>query len=340
MRGAMTTASPDNVESEEVMHDNSRVLVTGGAGFIGSHIAEHLADAGRLVRVLDDFSTGSRRTARFLQEKGNGRIEIVEGDICDPRTVRDAMEGVTEVIHQAALPSVQRSVEDPVRTNEVGVTGTLLLLEEARRRGVRRFVYAGSSSVYGDQPELPKRESMAPKPLSPYALTKLTGEFYCTQYSSLFGLPTVTLRYFNVFGPRQNPDSQYAAVIPLFIRALKRGERPTIFGDGRQTRDFTYVENVVRANMLALEVGADRVAGCVINVACGERTSLLELLDMISAVTGAVCNPVFEDARAGDVRDSLAAVEEARERLGYSPGISLEEGLRRTADWMSENRDG
>lgn len=314
------------------MQTGGRVLVTGGAGFIGSHIAEHLGKAGRNVRVLDDFSTGSRRTAQFLKETGNGRIEILEGDICDAATVTAAMDGVTDVIHEAALPSVQRSVEDPVRSNEVGVTGTLLLLEEARRRQISRFVYAGSSSVYGDQPELPKRESMPPSPKSPYALTKLTGEFYCTQYNSLFGLPTVTLRYFNVFGPRQNPDSQYAAVIPLFIRALQRGERPTVFGDGEQTRDFTYVENVVRANILALEVDAKRIAGRVLNVACGERTSLLELLGMISAITGKKSDPVFMDSRPGDIKDSLAAVDEARECLGYLPGISLEEGLRRTAD--------
>lgn len=313
---------------------DTKVLVTGGAGFIGSHIAEHLGRAGRPVRVLDDFSTGSRTTARFLQETGQGRIEILEGDICNPETVARAMEGVDSVIHQAALPSVQRSVEDPLRTNQVGVTGTLLLLEEARKRGVRRFVYAGSSSVYGDQPELPKRETMAPHPKSPYALSKLTGEIYCTQYSELFGLPTVTLRYFNVFGPRQNPDSQYAAVIPLFIRALLRGERPTVYGDGGQTRDFTYVENVVRANLRALEVEPERVAGRVMNVACGERTSLLELLELISGITGRKADPIFEDPRPGDVRDSQAAVDEARNRLGYAPEVTLEEGLRKTAEWL------
>jgi len=310
------------------------VLVTGGAGFIGSHIAERLARDGHAVRVLDDFSTGSRETARALAAGGEGRIEILEGDIRDRRAVAHALEGVTHVVHQAALPSVQRSVEDPFRSNEVGITGTLILLEEARRAEIRRFVYAGSSSVYGDQPELPKRESMTPQPKSPYALTKMAGEAYLRLFHELYGLSTVTLRYFNVFGPRQNPDSQYAAVIPRFIRAALAGEAPHVYGDGGQTRDFTYIDNVVEGNLLALAAEDARVGGKVMNLACGDRTSLLELLEILSRITGRAITPVFEPARPGDVRDSQAAVEEARRLLDYRPVVDLEEGLRRTTDWF------
>jgi len=310
------------------------VLVTGGAGFIGSHIAERLARDGHAVRVLDDFSTGSRETARALAAGGEGRIEILEGDIRDRRAVAHALEGVTHVVHQAALPSVQRSVEDPFRSNEVGITGTLILLEEARRAEIRRFVYAGSSSVYGDQPELPKRESMTPQPKSPYALTKMAGEAYLRLFHELYGLSTVTLRYFNVFGPRQNPDSQYAAVIPRFIRAALAGEAPHVYGDGGQTRDFTYIDNVVEGNLLALAAEDARVGGKVMNLACGDRTSLLELLEILSRITGRAIAPVFEPARPGDVRDSQAAVEEARRLLDYRPVVDLEEGLRRTTDWF------
>jgi len=315
---------------ERTMH----VLVTGGAGFIGSHIAERLARDGHAVRVLDDFSTGSRETARALAAGGEGRIEILEGDIRDRRAVAHALEGVTHVVHQAALPSVQRSVEDPFRSNEVGITGTLILLEEARRAEIRRFVYAGSSSVYGDQPELPKREPMTPQPKSPYALTKMAGEAYLRLFHELYGLSTVSLRYFNVFGPRQDPDSQYAAVIPRFIRAALAGEAPHVYGDGGQTRDFTYIDNVVEGNLLALAAEDARVGGKVMNLACGDRTSLLELLEILSRITGRAITPVFEPARPGDVRDSQAAVEEARRLLDYRPVVDLEEGLRRTTDWF------
>jgi nucleoside-diphosphate-sugar epimerase len=317
-----------------MLDSSAHVLVTGGAGFIGSHLADRLARDGARVRVLDDFSTGSRATAAELRDLHGARLEVMEGDICDRETVQLAGAGITHIVHQAALPSVQRSVEDPVRSAEVGINGTLLLLEEARRREVRRFVYAGSSSVYGDQPELPKRESMAPRPKSPYALTKLAGEIYCTQYCELFGLPTVTLRYFNVFGPRQNPDSLYAAVIPRFIRAALSGEPPHVYGDGRQTRDFTYIENVVEANLLALEADPARVGGAVMNIACGDRTSLLDLLEILSRLAGRTVTPVFEPARAGDVRDSQAAMEEAEERLGFRPVVDQEEGLRRTMEWF------
>jgi nucleoside-diphosphate-sugar epimerase len=316
-----------------MLDTSAHVLVTGGAGFIGSHLADRLARDGARVRIIDDFSTGSRTTAAELRDVHGARVEVVEGDIRDRETVSSVCAGISHILHQAAVPSVQRSVEDPVRSTEVGVNGTLHLLEEARKQGVRRFVYAGSSSVYGDQPELPKRESMAPRPKSPYALTKLAGETFCTQYNELFGLPTITLRYFNVFGPRQNPDSLYAAVIPRFIRAALTGEAPHVYGDGGQTRDFTYIDNVVAANLLALEADPARIGGAVLNIACGDRTSLLDLLSVLSRLAGRPVAPIFEPARSGDVRDSQAAVEEAERRLGFRPVVDLEEGLRRTMEW-------
>jgi nucleoside-diphosphate-sugar epimerase len=317
-----------------MLDSSAHVLVTGGAGFIGSHLADRLARDGARVRILDDFSTGSRATTAELRDLHGARLEVLEGDIRNRETVQQACVGITHIVHQAALASVQRSLEDPVRSTEVGINGTLHLLEEARRQDVRRFVYAGSSSVYGDQPELPKRESMAPRPKSPYALTKLAGEIYCTQYYELFGLATVTLRYFNVFGPRQNPDSLYAAVIPLFIRAALTGEPPRVHGDGGQTRDFTYIDNVVEANLLALEADPARAGGAVLNIACGDRTSLLDLLAILSRLAERPVVPVFEPARAGDVRDSQAAVDEAKLRLGFRPMVDLEEGLRRTMEWF------
>jgi len=319
---------------------DSLVLVTGGAGFIGGHIAERLIRDGAHVRVLDNFATGSRATADFLRGLAGGRCEIVEADIRDRAAVAAALSGVTHVIHQAALPSVQRSLEDPIASNDTNIGGTMHLLEESRSRGVRRFVFAGSSSVYGDQPDLPKRESMPPRPLSPYALTKLAGETYCSLYHRLFGFPAVTLRYFNVFGPRQNPDSQYAAVIPLFIRAVLQETPPTIYGDGGQTRDFTFVDNVVEANLRALTADPEKVGGAVMNVACGERTSLLELLSAICEITGRRAEPVFAPARQGDVRDSLAAIAEAEQRLGFTPAVSLREGLSRTIDWFRNIEQG
>jgi nucleoside-diphosphate-sugar epimerase len=315
------------------MLENGTVLVTGGAGFIGSHIAERLLEMGRPVRILDNYSTGNRATTENLRATHPELCSVLEGDIRVEADVRAALDGVTQVIHQAALPSVPRSVEDPLASNEVNITGTLRLLLAARDAGVKRFLYAGSSSVYGDQPELPKRESMTPQPRSPYALGKLTGETYCTMFYHLYGLPTVVLRYFNVFGPRQNPDSQYAAVVPLFIRALLRGEPPHIYGDGGQTRDFTYISNVVDANLLALEAEADRVGGRVLNIACGGRASLLELLEEIASAVGRRVEPILEPPRAGDVRDSQAAIEEAERLLGFRPRTGLPEGLIRTTEW-------
>jgi UDP-glucose 4-epimerase len=316
------------------MERDSRILVTGGAGFIGSHIADRLLREGFDVRILDNFSTGLRGNAEQVAAAGGSRCEVLEGDIRDAAKVERAMEGITHVVHQAALASVQRSVENPVPTNEVNITGTLLLLEEARKRKVRRFLYAGSSSVYGDQPELPKRETMAPNPRSPYALSKLAAEVYGVLYHSLHRLPTVTLRYFNVFGPRQNPDSQYAAVIPLFFRAALTGEAPRIFGDGRQTRDFTFIDNVVEANFLALNADPEEVGGKVMNVACGDRISLLTLLETIGRLIGREINPEFAPPRAGDVRDSQADTTAARRDLGHAPEYTLEQGLRRTLAWF------
>lgn len=309
-------------------------LVTGGAGFIGSNLVHRLVREGRPVRVLDNFATGRRANLSGLE----GRIELREADLRDPAAVRDAVAGVRCVIHFGALPSVQRSVEDPAATNEINVTGTLNLLLAARDARVERFVFSSSSSVYGDTAELPKREDMTPRPLSPYALSKLAGEHYCRIFHRLYGLPTFALRYFNVFGPRQNPQSAYAAVIPLFIRALLRGEPCTINGDGGQTRDFTYVDDVVEANLRCC-AAPPSAAGAEYNVAWGNRTSLLELAALLGRITGAEARTVHRPARAGDVRDSQADATRARTLLGWSPGVTFEEGLRRTVAWFREHPD-
>lgn len=313
------------------MDSREVILITGGAGFIGSHLADRLAGDGRRVRILDDLSTGSIRTVEALQRQHGDRVEFLRGDVRDPSRVGEAMADVTEVLHQAALPSVERSVQDPWNSHTVNVDGTLRVLEACRGSGrVRRFVLAGSSSVYGDQPELPKRESMRPCPRSPYALGKWIAEEYARLYADLYGLSTMVLRYFNVFGPRQDPGSPYAAVIPLFLRAIHAGEGPVIYGDGLQTRDFTYIDNVVEANRAAL--AHPKAQGHVVNVACGQQTSLLELLDLLGKVTGRPVVPRFAPARVGDVRDSVADITRATEVLGFSPSIGLEEGLRRTAE--------
>jgi nucleoside-diphosphate-sugar epimerase len=313
---------------------SSFILVTGGAGFIGGHITQRLNREGLRVRILDNFATGLRSTIAEVLAASKGLTELVEGDLRDVETVRRAMEGITHVVHQAALASVPRSIEDPRSSHEVNATGTLLLLDAARRAGVRRFLYAGSSSCYGDQPELPKRESMPTHPRSPYALSKLVGEIYGTLYHDLFGLSAVTLRYFNVFGPRQRPDSQYSAVIPLFMSAAVRGATPVVYGDGQQTRDFTFIDNVVQANWLALQAEDRLVGGKVFNVACGDRISLLRLLEIIGQLVGREIQPEFKPARAGDVRDSQAAIEEATRALGFRPGVDLEEGLAATLAWF------
>lgn len=313
-----------------------RYLITGGAGFIGSNLVEALLHRGDEVVVLDDLSTGRRTNLEEVirgRQPGAPEPEVIQGDVRDAGVVRRAMRGVARVLHQAALPSVQRSVEDPLSSHEVNVTGTVNLLLAAREAGVQRFVYASSSAVYGDTPQLPKAETMTPAPLSPYAVSKLAGEHYCAVFHALYGLETIALRYFNVFGPRQDPNSQYAAVVPNFIKAAISGGRPTIYGDGLQSRDFTYVENAVEANLRACEAPSG-AAGRAYNIACGASATLLELLRLLEGVTGRTLSPVLEAPRQGDVRHSFAAIEEARARLGYAPCVGLEEGLRRTVAWF------
>ena len=307
-----------------------RVLVTGGAGFIGSHLAGRLLQDGHEVRILDNFSTGRRSNLRSLADE----VEIVEGDIQSAERAYAAVRGCEVVFHQAALPSVPRSIQDPLTSNASNVTGLLNVMLAARDAGVRRVMYASSSSVYGANPALPKSEDMTPMPISPYAVGKLAGEGYCRAFGEVYGLQTVAIRYFNVFGPRQDPRSQYAAVIPNFITALLRGEQPTIYGDGEQSRDFTYVENVVEGNVLAMD--APDVAGKVYNVACGERVTLNELFAELRDLLGGEDPPIYAAARPGDVRHSLADVSAARRDLGYEPGVLLREGLSRTIEHLRE----
>ena len=304
----------------------SVMLVTGGAGFIGSHIAERLVGLGHDVRILDNFSTGRRENLASFEDG----VEVLEGDLRDVSSVERAVKGVEIVFHEAALASVPRSVSDPASSNEVNATGTLNLLVATRDAGVRRFVYASSSSVYGDSPELPKRESMTPSPESPYAVSKLAGENYCRVFFSLYGLECVALRYFNVFGPRQDPGSQYSAVVPLFVTALFEGRQPVIYGDGEQSRDFTYVANVVDANLLA--VSADSAAGEVFNIACGRTSTVNELLSRLQEITGTSLTAHHVDPRPGDVKHSYADIAKAERLLGLAPEVSLEDGLTLTVD--------
>jgi UDP-glucose 4-epimerase len=302
-------------------------LVTGGAGFIGSHLVEALLERGQRVRVLDNFSTGSPANLEAVQ----GRIELIEGDITDMATVRQAMQGAEVVYHQAALASVPRSVANPLATHRVCVDGTLNVLLAARDAKVRRVVYAASSSAYGNSARLPKTETDPTAPLSPYAVAKLAAEHYCAAFSQVYGLETVRLRYFNVFGPRQSPDSPYAAVVPLFIQALTGRKAPTIHGDGEQSRDFTYVADTVQANLLAAE--APGVSGRVYNVACGRRTTLLEMVGYLNEMLGTRIAPRHVAARLGDVRHSQADIERAKTDLGYRPTTDVPAGLRRCLEW-------
>jgi nucleoside-diphosphate-sugar epimerase len=305
-----------------------KYLVTGGAGFIGSNIVEKLLQLGHEVRVLDDFSSGRRENlASFVKN-----IDLVEGDIRDFDTACRAVKTMDFVLHQAALPSVPRSVADPITSNAVNITGTLNMLEASRRAGIRRFVMASSSSVYGESEELPKHEKMMPSPLSPYAVNKLTDEYYCRVYWGLYQLPTVCLRYFNVFGPRQDPKSEYAAVIPRFITALQNGTKPTVYGDGGQSRDFTYVENAVNANILASE--NDKMSGGIFNCACGAQYTLNQLLDKLRKIIGSEVQANYDPPRAGDIRHSFAAVEKLKQQ-GFKVTVDFEEGLKRTVAFFA-----
>ena len=309
----------------------AKYLVTGAAGFIGRSIAAALLKRGESVRGIDSFITGKRGNLAGLEE-----MEFIEGDLTRPEDCARACKGVEVVFHEAALASVPRSVADPVSTNLNCVTATLNVLVAAKEAGVRRVVYAGSSSAYGDTPTLPKHEGMLPKPISPYAVAKLAGEQYMQAFSRVYGLETVTLRYFNVFGPFQDPTSHYSGVLAIFCRKMLAGEQPTIYGDGEQSRDFTYIENVVHGNLLAAEAPAEKVAGRMMNLATGSRITLNETFRILRELTGYSGEPVYADPRSGDIRDSLADIHLAGELLGYRPVVDFREGLRRTVDWYRQ----
>jgi nucleoside-diphosphate-sugar epimerase len=306
-------------------------VVTGGAGFIGSHLVEELVRRGEQVRVIDSLITGHGRNIEHLPQ-----VEFLHGDLADPEVAVNGVAGADYVLHQAAIPSVPRSVKDPITSNRANIDATLNVLVAARDAGVKRVVFAASSSAYGNAAALPKREDMATAPLSPYALQKLVGEQYLQMFTALYGLETVAIRYFNVFGPRQDPSSPYSGVISLFITALLEGRAPTIYGDGGQTRDFTYVANVVDGVLKATQAPA--ASGEVINVATGGRISLNELFDTLKRIIGADVTPVYAEGRAGDVRDSQADIGKAGALLGYAPVVTFEEGLRRTVDWYRKDR--
>ena len=309
------------------------VLVTGGAGFIGSHLAAALVESGARVRIIDDLSTGHLKNVDAIASK----VDFVQASVGDEQSLRRAISDVELVFHEAAIPSVPRSVERPVESHDASINATFSLLLAARDQKVRRVIYAASSSAYGDQPDLPKREDMRPAPLSPYAVGKLLGEYYCQVFTNVYGLETVSLRYFNVFGPRQDPGSQYSGVISRFMSALVDGEQPVIYGDGEQSRDFTYVSNVVDANFRAAQ--SPEAVGKIINIANSARTTLNELLETMKRITGKLnVTPRYEAPRAGDIRDSLADLTVARTVLGYEPSVDLEEGLRLTFDWWKSNR--
>jgi len=308
-----------------------RYLITGGAGFIGANLAHALVARGESVRILDDFSTGRPENLGGIED----RIEILRGDLRDPAAVARAVRGIQVILHQAALNSNPRSIKEPGPTNAVNVGGTLLLLEAARAAGVRRGGYASSSSVYGDTPGLPKTEEMPLSPKAPYGVSKLAAEYYCRVFTQVYGLPTVSLRYFNVFGPRQHPDSEYAAAIPRFLRRMLAGERPVIFGDGEQSRDFTAVENVVAANLLA--AGTTQGIGEVFNIACGQTSSLNQLVAWLNQLLGTDLSPIYEAPRPADIRHSYASIRKAEAMLDYRPTLEVQEGLRRTVEWFRQH---
>ncbi len=308
-----------------------KFLVTGGAGFIGSNICKRLVAEGCFVRVVDNLLTGKRSNLAQVIDK----IEFVEADMGEPEVAHSAMQGIDVVLHEGALPSVPRSVDDPVATHRHCVDATFILLTAARDAGVQRFVYAASSSAYGDTPTLPKVETMRPDPLSPYAVGKLVGEYYCSVFSKVYGLETVCLRYFNVFGPQQDPASQYAAAIPAFVTAILKDRSPTIYGDGEQSRDFTYIDNVVHANLLAAR--AKKTAGEVVNVACSEAVTVNAIIAAINKLLGKNVKPIYAPARAGDVKHSLADITAARKLIGFEPVVLFREGLERSIDWYNRN---
>ena len=306
-------------------------LITGGAGFIGSNIAEHLVNQGRSVRVFDNFSTGKRHNVHSFEKKA----EIIEGDLRNPDEVKRAVAGVRYILHLGAMPSVPRSVEDPVTSHDVNITGTQNVLLAARDAKCKRVVFSSSSSVYGDTPTLPKVEDMTPSPLSPYAVHKITGEYYCRIFWQLYGLETVSLRYFNVFGPRQDPQSQYSAVIPRFITAILKGQPPTIFGDGKQSRDFSHIQNVIDANLAACEAPKPAL-GEAFNIACGGRITLLDLVATINKIAGKNVAPKFDPPRVGDILHSQADIAKARKLLGWTPRIDFHEGIEKAIAWYRQ----
>jgi len=308
-----------------------KFLVTGGAGFIGSNICRKLVSNGCFVRVIDNLLTGKKSNLADIIDK----IEFIEADMGDEQVARSAMKDIDVVLHQGALPSVPRSVDDPAAAHRHNVDATFTLLLAARDAGIRRFVYASSSSAYGDTPTLPKVETMAPQPLSPYAVGKLTGEYYCSVFHQVYGLETISLRYFNVFGPYQDPTSQYAAAIPAFVTAILKNEPPTIYGDGQQSRDFTYVDNVVEANLLAAR--AKQTKGEVLNIACSQAVTVNEIIDMINDLLGKNVKPIYASPRPGDVRHSLADITAAKKLLGFKPIIGFMDGLKLAIDWYRDN---
>ena len=308
-----------------------KFLVTGGAGFIGSNICSRLVSEGCFVRVVDNLSTGKKSNLEAIIDK----IEFIEADMGDEEVARAAMKDIDVVLHEGALPSVPKSVDDPVATHRHCVDATFTLLMAARDAGIKRFVYAASSSAYGDTPTLPKIETMATHPLSPYAAAKLFGEYYCSVFYNVFGLETISLRYFNVFGPRQDPTSQYAAAIPAFVMAILKDESPTIYGDGEQSRDFTYIDNVVEANLLAAR--AKKTSGEVVNSACGQSVTVNEIIGMINGIVGKDVKPKYEDSRVGDVKHSHADIGLAERVIGYKPIVKFEDGLKLAIDWYRDN---
>lgn len=308
-----------------------KFLVTGGAGFIGSNICKKLVSQGCFVRILDNLLTGKRSNLQDFIDK----VEFVEADMGDENIARSAMKDIDVVLHQGALPSVPRSVEDPAATHRHCVDATFTLLLAARDTGIKRFVFASSSSVYGDAPTMPKVETMLPMPLSPYAAGKLVGEYYCSVFYKVFGLETISLRYFNVFGPHQDPTSQYAAAIPAFVTAILKDQPPTVFGDGLQSRDFTYVDNVVDANLLAARV--EHTAGEVINIACGQSVTVNETIEVINAAAGKNIKPIYTDSRTGDVKHSLADISASEKLIGFKPVVPFKQGLQLAINWYRDN---